>query len=628
VLTQGVAVRCGSANAFLFELAKHYWTVTPDDRDSEDVRHLLSSAGERDKRRFDRALGGFVDGRPLMRPRGLGKVWAGNEPEVVSRRKDFGPDAFSALVFRHDGAASASRADPAVPPGWSVAPPVARDELADVLAPQPPGSAARVTIVFDQDWQVTSGMGHDEFGRAAAVHAGLEEVAVGPGVGQLQAYRHSDDDLVYVVPAEDLDVVVESLLRAVAAKWPSPAPPARRAAPAEEPRDVLRVLVLATEWHSRKGGISSFNRGLCKALARAGAQVECLVGPDEDASIDDSNPVRLTRVGTVDGRTEEGAVIQALSTHRAMLGDPDIVIGHGHITGGAARELAVAHYPHALRVHIVHTRPVPLAAAKATEDSTTVLSRGEAKLERERKNARTAQLVCGVGPKLFAEAEELVRAAVPAPLVINLMPGLDAEIPQVESWPPRRSNVYTVGRVTDEAKGTEVLIKAIKALQTDGRRVALWIRGVPPAEADEAQALLGRRIHDVFIRPYSADTKQLHEDLWNTTVMCMPSREEGFGLVALEAIAAGIPVLVDRYSGLAEVLEEIDRGDPAIVDAPPSEAQAARVWRDKIVAVLDDPLTHRARALRRRADLAARCDWDASAAQLLDAIKRVRVRVV
>ena len=37
----------------------------------------------------------------------------------------------------------------------------------------------------------------------------------------------------------------------------------------------------------------------------------------------------------------------------------------------------------------------------------------------------------------------------------------------------------------------------------------------------------------------------------------MTSRTEGFGLAALEALSAGLPVLVSGNSGLAEALEEV-----------------------------------------------------------------------
>ena len=39
----------------------------------------------------------------------------------------------------------------------------------------------------------------------------------------------------------------------------------------------LRILALGTEWHSGHGGLSTFNRQLCRALAAAGVEVICVV---------------------------------------------------------------------------------------------------------------------------------------------------------------------------------------------------------------------------------------------------------------------------------------------------------------------------------------------------------------
>ena len=45
----------------------------------------------------------------------------------------------------------------------------------------------------------------------------------------------------------------------------------------------------------------------------------------------------------------------------------------------------------------------------------------------------------------------------------------------------------------------------------------------------------------------------------------MPSKSEGFGLAALEALSAGLPILVGRRSGVAKALENILHGHPCIV---------------------------------------------------------------
>lgn len=47
------------------------------------------------------------------------------------------------------------------------------------------------------------------------------------------------------------------------------------------------------------------------------------------------------------------------------------------------------------------------------------------------------------------------------------------------------------------------------------------------------------------------------------SVLLMPSRTEGFGLVGLEAIALGCPVLISEKSGLAELLQSTPGKDEA-----------------------------------------------------------------
>ena len=53
-------------------------------------------------------------------------------------------------------------------------------------------------------------------------------------------------------------------------------------------------------------------------------------------------------------------------------------------------------------------------------------------------------------------------------------------------------------------------------------------------------------------------------------VFAVPSRREGQGIAALEALAAGVPVAASRVGGLAEMLGD---GETALL-VPPSDAEA------------------------------------------------------
>ena len=89
------------------------------------------------------------------------------------------------------------------------------------------------------------------------------------------------------------------------------------------------------------------------------------------------------------------------------------------------------------------------------------------------------------------------------------------------------------------------------------------------------------------------------------TLLALPSLDEGFGLTALEAMAAGLPVVAARAGALPEVI-----GDAGVlVDEPEPEA-----WSAALRSLVDDP-EGRQRLARSGRDWAARFSWDETARQ-------------
>jgi len=60
----------------------------------------------------------------------------------------------------------------------------------------------------------------------------------------------------------------------------------------------------------------------------------------------------------------------------------------------------------------------------------------------------------------------------------------------------------------------------------------------------------------------------------------MPSRTEGFGLTALEALSAGLPILVSGNSGFGDALRSLPLGKPFVV-----ESAETKEWAKAIAAV-------------------------------------------
>ncbi|MDP2439406.1 MAG: glycosyltransferase, partial [archaeon] len=47
------------------------------------------------------------------------------------------------------------------------------------------------------------------------------------------------------------------------------------------------------------------------------------------------------------------------------------------------------------------------------------------------------------------------------------------------------------------------------------------------------------------------------EDLHQCSLVLMPSRQEPFGLAGLEALSAGVPVMISRQSGLHRISKNL-----------------------------------------------------------------------
>ncbi len=193
-----------------------------------------------------------------------------------------------------------------------------------------------------------------------------------------------------------------------------------------------------------------------------------------------------------------------------------------------------------------------------------------------------------------------------------LFNGVEVErFAQAEPWerPEGRRVVLFVGR-HEERKGLSVLLEATRHIP-DGD-VEFWIAG----EGPETDALQDRYRSDTRLRwlgrvpDAERDARMAAAD-----VFCSPAiGGESFGVILLEAMAAGAPVVASAIDGYVGVAGELD-GEAAAAELPPpgdAEGLAAA-----IVSVLgDEGRADELRALGRRR--AARFSMERLAAEYLD----------
>lgn len=139
---------------------------------------------------------------------------------------------------------------------------------------------------------------------------------------------------------------------------------------------------------------------------------------------------------------------------------------------------------------------------------------------------------------------------------------LDRFSPLPPSTAPRR-RVLAMGRLTRQ-KGLDVLLRAA----TLAPELELTILGDGP---DRAALEPLARACGAAMPGWVADVRS---HIAAADVVAVPSRWEGFGLVAAEAMACGRPVVASRVDGLAEVVGEAG----VLVEPEDAAGLAAALW--------------------------------------------------
>jgi phosphatidylinositol alpha-1,6-mannosyltransferase len=158
-------------------------------------------------------------------------------------------------------------------------------------------------------------------------------------------------------------------------------------------------------------------------------------------------------------------------------------------------------------------------------------------------------------------------------------------------------------------KDVATLLAAMARLERDAvLRVAGTGPELPRLRRIARRLRLGRRVEFLGHVPFA----RLAAEYRRADVFCLPSRQEGFGIVFLEAMAAGIPIVAGRAPAVVELLGDGEYG----VLVTPGDAPALAKALDRL---LGDPEERRrlGEAGRRRVQ---RFDAPRVALEFLDAI--------
>ena len=341
---------------------------------------------------------------------------------------------------------------------------------------------------------------------------------------------------------------------------------------------VLNVTLLGSEWRSKKGGLSTINTKLAFQLAEHMEVEVTLLVPPSACSEEERIEAKSHNIAIREAERLVG--YDSLECLIVPPGDLaiDIVLGHGAKLG---KQVQVIKKSHSCKwVQVVHTAPEELGMYKKYSNA---ISKGEEKHRTEVDLCKLANLVVAVGPKLKDAYTAYLGSCKD---VIQLTPGIFREFSVVRKTPEESKNfrVLTFGRGDQEdfsLKGYDIAAKAIVELKDSSYRL-IFVGAPDGKEEDVAENLLqcGISKDQLVVRKFVQSKERMKELFCEVDLAIMPSRTEGFGLTALEALSAGLPILVSGNSGFGDALRSLPLGKPFVVEsAEPKE------WAKAIAAV-------------------------------------------
>ena len=154
-----------------------------------------------------------------------------------------------------------------------------------------------------------------------------------------------------------------------------------------------------------------------------------------------------------------------------------------------------------------------------------------------------------VDPSLMESKTHVIHHGVkiPNPKTVNERMGFTKSL----NWPSESRIIITVGRFSPE-KNHETVIQVFSEVLSSKQSARLVLVG-DGLMRSEMEADVRRRRLDDYVA-FMGHKEGAAEMMGHCDIMLMPSLHEGFGIVAIEGAAAGLPFVGSNVGGLAEVV--------------------------------------------------------------------------
>ena len=259
---------------------------------------------------------------------------------------------------------------------------------------------------------------------------------------------------------------------------------------------------------------------------------------------------------------------------------------HSPGAGAAAKVRGLRRLFSQEKIDILHIHS-PAAGGQAAPALAARLARVRATLAtyhqiQSRTLPRRTRLINGLTHRFLVDATVAVsrdvaaslvqRTGVPSGRMLVVHNGIEIEAHAQPSAPPPAGEVRLAyfGRLSEE-KGVADLLRALAVLAPRCPQARTWIAGEGPERADLER--LARKLDITGVVEFLGFRSDARELMARADIVVHVPRYEGFGLVLLEAMAEGKPVITnDAPGGMSEVVVD---GETGIVVPAGSERDLA-----------------------------------------------------
>ena len=343
----------------------------------------------------------------------------------------------------------------------------------------------------------------------------------------------------------------------------------------------LKVTLLSKEWRSStEGDLSTINRELAIQLAKhSNVEVSVFLPQcsEEDRNNAASHHVQLVEAEKGIGWDPVDWLINVPYGHVM-----DCVVGHGISLG---KQVQVIRNNHQCKwIQVVHTLSTEIAMFKKNFSQRKQLLSAEVKL------CEMADQVVAIGPLVAASYMYYLRSSTKKQNVFVLTPSIFSEYLNVEQATEERETfcvlVIGSGDSCEDSILTGFCLAAQAVAELKDESYKLYFYGAPRGKEGEIAGKLlqeGISPKQIFIPCFGGRGKVLADLFCKMDLAVMPSKTEGFGVIALKALSAGLPILVSDNSGLGVALKEVPLGSQCVVkyEAPEDWARNIKMVRCK-----------------------------------------------